>query len=138
MRLLLIFLLPILSLFAKPPQTPQEIYQKKCAMCHNEYGAQTYEELKAMVAPPIRLAMKSVIIGTDAIEEPESKARLRELTIAFLKDYIFYPSRDKAYCEEVIFKNFNSMPSLKGFITKEQLDKVLPYVYDTFAPKQED
>lgn len=136
MRTFLLYTLTALFLWAKPPVTPEEIYQKKCAMCHNTYGPESYDELKAMVAPPITTAMKSVTIGTDAIEEPQTKEALRELTIAFIKDYMFYPSKEKAFCEEIVFKNFNTMPSLKGFITQEQLDKVIPYVYDTFAPKQ--
>ena len=127
-----------LNLYAKKPVTGQEIFSKKCEMCHDIYGPQTFQEQKDMVAPTITLAMKSVTIGTDAIEEPKTKAELKKLTIEFLKDYILHPHKDKAYCEETVFKRFNTMPSLKGFITQEQLDIVLPYVYDNFAPKDRD
>lgn len=124
--------------FAQKPMNAPQIFQKKCAMCHNIHGPQTDEEKKAMVAPPITIAMKSVTIGTDAIEEPKTKEALRELTITFVKDYVMEPHEDKAYCEDTVFKRFNTMPSLKGFITQEQLDLVIPYVYDQFAPKYEE
>jgi cytochrome c len=121
---------------AKEHKTALDIYAKKCAMCHNTDGPETYEEKKAMVAPPMLLAMKSVTIGVDAIEEPKNKKQLRLLVIDFLKDYVMEPHRDKSFCEDIMFKRFGVMPSLKGFISKEQLDIVIPYVYDTFAPKK--
>ena len=136
---LLIFTLIFCSyIYAKPAKTAPQIFQKKCAMCHKIHGPQTYEEQKAMVAPHLTLALRSVTIGVDAIEEPKDKKELRALTIEFLKDYMMNPHQDKAFCEEIIFKNYNTMPSLKGFITQEQLDIVIPYVYDNFAPKQEE
>lgn len=136
--LLLFALVFSCSSFAKAPTTAPEIFQKKCAMCHSIHGAETYEEQKAMVAPYLTLALRSVTIGVDAIEEPSNKKELRALTIDFLKDYMMNPHQDKAFCEEIIFKNYNTMPSLKGFITQEQLDIVIPYVYDNFAPKQQE
>lgn len=122
------------SVYAKDVPASQ-IYAKKCAMCHKTNGPETYEEKKAMVAPPITLSMKSVTIGVDAVEEPKTKEQLRTLVIAFLKDYMWEPHRDKSFCEDIIFTRFNLMPSMKGFVTPKELDKVLPYVYDEFAPK---
>lgn len=125
-----------INLYAQKPFSAQQLFEKKCAMCHNINGPQTYEEKKAMVAPPITLAMKSVTIGIDALEEPKTKEELRQQTLAFLSDYIMRPHQDKAFCEETIFKRFQTMPSLKGFIKEQELKIVLEYVYDNFAPKQ--
>lgn len=135
-KFILIFSVFFISNLFATQTTASQIFEKKCAMCHNLYGPGTYEEKNAMVAPPITLAMKSVTVGVDAIEEPNTQEELKTLTIAFLKDYILNPHEDKAFCEESVFKRFNTMPSLKGFITNEELDKVLPYVYEQFSPKQ--
>jgi cytochrome c len=122
------------SLFA---QDPFIIYQKKCAMCHIMVKPHDMEENKKIVAPPMPVAMRSVVIGTDAIEMPESEAELRKLSIAFLIDYVQKPSQDKGYCEDKSYRRFGAMPSLKGFITKKQIDIVIPWIYDNFKPKKD-
>jgi len=90
-----------------------------------------------MVAPPIFIAMRCVVVGVDAIEDPSSQKELRSLSIEFLKDYLKEPTRDKGYCEDMSYKKFGSMPSLKGFISDKQLDIVAPWVFDNYSPKKD-
>ena len=125
------------SIQAKEPRAAAKIYEKKCAMCHMSTKPKNKHEKSMMVAPPIAVATRSVIIGVDAIEGPVSDKELRELSIEFLKDYLYEPTRDKGYCEDMSYKKFGSMPSLKGFIKKEELDIVVPWVIDKFAPKKD-
>ncbi len=136
--LLLLSLLSHLILFANETQSAQKIYQKKCAMCHNIEAPESIAESKAMVAPYLRLALRSVYIGVDAIEDPATKTEHKKLTLAFLKDYIFNPHQDKSFCEDIIFERFQTMPSLKGFIREKELDQVLDYIYDNFSPTHDE
>ena len=125
------------SIQAKELRTPAKIFEKKCAMCHTNAKPKNKLEKSLMVSPPINVAVRSVVIGIDAVEGPMSDKELREESIEFLKDYLLEPTRDKGYCEDISYKKFGSMPSLKGFIKKEELDIVVPWVIDKFAPKKD-
>ncbi len=120
--------------FAKEPRSPEVIFQKKCAMCHTVGKPKNKLMKKRMVAPPIDVAMKGVVVTIDAVEGPFEGKELKEESIAFLKDYLFYPEREKTNCEDIVVDKFGMMPSLKGFISKEELDIVVPWVYDKFRP----
>ncbi len=121
---------------ANEMKNPEMIYAKKCAMCHTTNKPTSKIEKMKLVAPPITMAMKSVTIGIDAIEDPQDKKLLRKMSIQFMKDYFNKPVRDDSYCEDMIFKKFNLMPSMNGFVKPNELDIVLPWVYDNFAPTQ--
>ena len=36
----------------------------------------------------------------------------------------------------MVVKRFGRMPSLKGFLSEEELDVVVPWVYDSFKPQR--
>ncbi|MEA3512389.1 MAG: hypothetical protein U9R37_02210 [Campylobacterota bacterium] len=117
---------------------PEKIFLKKCQMCHALTKPQNKQEKMRMAAPPIAIAMRSVVIGVDAIEDPADEKELRKMSIAFLEDYLMSPSQDKGYCEDMSYKKFGTMPSLKGFITPEQISIVVPWVYENFAPQKDE
>lgn len=131
---LLLFL--SVSFLAEGLSEPQLIFEKKCQMCHSKNAPSNEAEKKAMVAPFMALSLKSVTIGIDALEEPKSNKELRELTIAHIEDYIFNPSPQKSFCEDIIFERFRYMPSLERFISIKEAKIVAPWIYDTFAPKK--
>lgn len=122
------------SLWAENLTQPEVIFQKKCQMCHSLNAPNNDAEKKAMVAPYMSLAMKSVTIGIDAMEEPKNNEELRHLTIEHIEDYIFKPTVEKSFCEDIIFEQFRYMPSLERFISIKEAKIVAPWVYDTFAP----
>lgn len=137
MKSLLIVSFLFLSIsFATETKTPEHIYQKKCEMCHSLTPPSTFEEKKAQVSPFMALIMKNLTIGIDAVELPENKEELKKMVIEFIKDYSLNPHPDKAYCEEMVFKKYGYMPSLKGFISEEELDIVAPWIYEKFAPSK--
>ncbi|WP_419771076.1 MAG: hypothetical protein ACNI3C_04590 [Candidatus Marinarcus sp.] len=129
---ILIFMMLLLN--AKELTDPAVIFQKKCQMCHALNSPSNDAELKSMAAPYMPLAMKSVVTGIDAIEEPKNNQELKTLTVAHIKDYIFNPSAEKSFCEDIIFEKFRYMPPLGRFISKEEATIVAPWVYDNFAP----
>ncbi len=124
------------SLLAKEPRAPQELFVKKCAMCHLMERPETKEARKLMAAPAIKTVMAGSIITLDALEGPMSDEKLRETSIEFIKDYLFNPSKDKANCEDFVVRKYGVMPSMKGFVTKEEMDILIPWVYDNFKPEK--
>lgn len=136
-KILISSLIISLTLFANSTREADLIYLKKCQMCHALNHPTTQEEKKSQAAPNILTVMKNLTIGIDAIEEPKTKEELRELVIEFMKEYIYEPIPRKGYCEDSVYKSYGFMPSLKNFITKEEMEVVIPWVYDTFSPKEE-
>lgn len=124
------------SLQAKEITNPEMIFAKKCEICHHLTKPHSKEMKKKMAAPPIKIVMKNLMIGIDAIEEPANKNEHDTMTIAFIEDYLFAPSREKSYCEDISFKKFGMMPSMTGFLTKNQASIVAPWVVKNFAPKK--
>ncbi|RXJ58177.1 hypothetical protein [Candidatus Marinarcus aquaticus] len=136
LRILVIISFFITLLLSKDLNNPAKIYTKKCLMCHAVNAPENEREQALMAAPYITLAMKSVSYGVDAIEEPKNNKELRKLVIEHIEDYIFNPSQDKSYCEQIIFDQFRNMPSLKGFISQKEAQLVAPWIYDNFAPEK--
>lgn len=136
-KTIIIFLFAISFAFSNNLTEPQTIYLKKCQMCHALNYPYTKEEIKATPAPNILTVMKNISKGIDAIEEPKTKEELKTLVIDFMRDYVYNPKPNKGYCEDIVYKNYDYMPSLKGFISEKELDIVLPWIYDSFTPKDE-
>lgn len=122
------------SMFAKEVRAPQVLFMKKCAMCHMTERPENKLERKKMAAPAIKTAVAGAVITIDAVEGPMKDEELREASIEFMKDYFFNPEREKTNCEDFVVKKYGMMPSMKGFVSKEEMDVLVPWVYDTFKP----
>ena len=127
------------TLTAKEVRSAGVIFEQKCQMCHMAKLPKTPEEKKRVVSPPMAIVMKNTVMGIDAeLDDGTPEGEIRKLAIPFMKDYLFYPDRSKTNCEDISFDRFGMMPSHKGFITEEELDVVIPWVYDTFKPTKVD
>ena len=125
------------SAVASELRSPEQLFTKKCAMCHNIERPQNQMQKRLMVAPPLKMAMKGVVVTIDAVDGPFNDKELRDESIEFMKDYFIEPTRDKTNCEDQVVNKFGMMPSLKGFITDQELDLLVPWVYDNFKPIKE-
>lgn len=56
------------------------------------------------------LAMRSVTIGIDALEEPKDNKELRKLTIEHIEDYIFNPSPEKSFVKILFLRSSDICP----------------------------
>lgn len=96
------------------------LFKAKCSMCHIPSKP---DDISKLVAPPaMGIAMHVKMAHPD-----------REGFKAFIKDYALNPSAQKALCEKNTIARFNLMPSQKGNVTLEELDKIADYLYDNFA-----
>jgi mono/diheme cytochrome c family protein len=97
----------------------EQLFQANCTACHATSHDQ--DESK-MVAPPIMGAVKHV----------KEKFGSREEAVKFMVDYIQNPTKEKAACESHSIEKFGLMPSQKGVVSPEDIEKIANYVYDTY------
>ena len=94
----------------------QEIFNNKCAVCHKV----NVQDKNSLIAPPINKVMMHVKKSFDNKEE----------AIKFMKKYVVNPDPKKTICPSIDI--FGVMPSQKGAIKDDELDKVVNYLYDNF------
>ena len=128
-KLLLATLLLGSSLFAS---NGYEVYKKNCMSCHVEMmkKSEVLKNMSKMKAPPmveVSARLKENIKTTDEEDDVD-----RYLFILFVKDYIINPNLDNSMCHAGALDKFGTMPSLKGKITKEQMQAVAEWLYDRY------
>ena len=102
-----------------------ELFKAKCAICHMSDRPTSKAEMDALIAPPMVGAMYNVYMNFDTQEEAN----------AFLKDYLMNPTKEKAICKENKLLRFGLMPSQKGLLSDEELDKIIEYLNKTYGIK---
>jgi len=100
-------------------KTPQELFTANCTSCHITVHQ---EDESKLLAPPIMGAVRHV----------KEKYSTKEEAVKFMVDYIQNPAKEKATCEDGSIQKFGLMPSLKGAVSPEDLEKIAGYVYDTY------
>ncbi len=100
----------------------ENLFKAKCAVCHSMTRP---TDMSKIVAPAIMGVMRHVKMSYPT----------KDKAIVFMKDYVFNPTKDKAICMPQKIKRFGLMPSQKGLVTPEELDTILPWLYDNFPPK---
>lgn len=142
MKILVLIILLISSLFAVPEEFDKEQYQigekifeNKCMQCHEKSMPipllmQNFIEednkllnLKAPTGNEISFRLKQQIGDREDIE-----FHLIE-TADFVKDYILNPDKAKTICLQGVIKHFDTMPTMKGKISDEEIEKVSFFLY---------
>ena len=113
----------------------EKIFETKCMECHEksmpipllmknfiEENNKTLK-LKAPTGNEISFRLKQQIGSRDDME-----FHLHQ-TNDFLKDYLYNPDLSKTICLEGVIKHFKVMPSMKGKITEEEIEKVNHFLY---------
>ncbi len=143
MKTLLTLFLFLSGVFASVPDefdkklynTGEEIFDNKCSECHKKYMdigllMQNFVEednellnLKGPTGNEISYRLKSQIGSRMDIE-----FHLLE-TGDFLVDYLYNPDKRKTICLESVIKHFDTMPSMKGKISEEEIRTVGHFLY---------
>jgi len=142
MRVIFLFLLSISVIFALPKEfdrdkynAGEKVFDNKCNSCH----------VKSMDIP---LLMKNFIeednklLNLKAPTGNEISFRLKQQigdrndmefhlveTADFVKDYVINPNKAKTICLEGVIKHFDTMPSMKGKVTEDELEDVAFFLY---------
>lgn len=142
MKKILFLIAAITSLFALPEEFDKEryeagekIFENKCSSCHVKsmdiqlLMKNFIEEenkllnLKAPTGNEISFRLKQQIGSKDDIE-----FQIEE-NIDFVKDYLVNPDKAKTICLEGVIRHFDTMPSMKGKISEEEIEYVTFFLY---------
>ena len=98
----------------------------KCASCHNlDIPATTFPE---EVAPPM-MAVAFHVYDFINVNTPAEKT---PASIAFVKDYVFNPTKEKSFCDQKSLDDYGLMTSQKGKLTEEELEAIAIYMFSHY------
>ena len=132
-----IVLLGLLGLQIGYADRGEEVYRKICSQCHKLYVPEeklmknfmeTNNTLLKLKAPPLSMISTRM---KDKIGDPDADDDIHRMEVsAFIADYIIYPDKKKSVLNRTVGKSFDTMPSLKGKISTEDIEAISNYVYD--------
>ena len=99
----------------------EALFDTKCSACHSKTMP---TDMSKVIAPALMGVMRHV-----KMEYPK-----KEDAVKFMVDYILEPSMEKAICMPQKIQRFGLMPSQKGNLTKEELEKITSWMFDNFPP----
>jgi len=149
---LIVSLMFVGSLFAS---SGQEVYEARCAACHQidmkmdmsmmqgmreKMQNATQEERQAMrqeMQAKMKKKMQEAGVRAPAMKMiamriKKMKGDDRENFVAFVKDYIQNPSKDKGVCMPMAYKNFGTMPPIGKGMSEADRVLVSEWLYDNF------
>lgn len=115
----------------------QEVYEKKCASCHQSFISMsklkenfldTNNTLLKLTAPTLNQLSYRL---KQRIGDPKGDNEIHRMEVAaFISDYVLNPDREKSLCLADVMQHFKTMPSLKGQVTEDELEAVSTFIYD--------
>ncbi len=115
----------------------EDVYNKVCSACHVGHidrdklmknfldTNNTLLKLKAPTISQISHSMKY------RIGDPTADKDIHRMEVsAFIADYIIYPDKSKSVLNPNVGKHFETMPSLKGKLSTEEIEAISNFVYD--------
>jgi len=135
-NVILTILLGALSIGLLYADRGEDVYTKVCSKCHQLYIpidklSENFEadnkilKLNAPTISQISYRMKQ------KIGDPRSDEDIQRMEVsAFIADYIIYPDKQKSVLHPNVGKHFETMPSLKGKLSTEDIEAISSFVYD--------
>jgi len=133
-KVVLFTLLAVTILFASEGE---EVYQKKCASCHETFipveklmenfmeKNNTLLHLKAPTINQISFRLKQ------QIGDPKGDEDMHRMEVgAFIADYLIHPDKQKSICMPEVIQYFETMPSMKGQLSTDEMEAVSEFLYD--------
>ena len=122
-RVVLIAVILAVSPTLQAGSKAEVLFDSKCKACHSKMRP---TDMNKVVAPALMGIMRHI----------KMKYPNRSDAVAFMKDYIINPTKDKSICKPQKIERFGLMPSQKGIITDKELDIILPWIFDNFPFKR--
>jgi hypothetical protein len=97
------------------------LLEKNCATCHT-LDLPTPETIPTFKAPAMEAVGFHLKLAMDKDEDIKK----------FIVDYVFNPDASKSVCESNKVQQFGVMPSQKGKVSKEDLEKIAEYIIKEF------
>lgn len=114
-----ILLTTVITTFALSASTTtgEELFNSKCSICHKSSMPQNKNEMIAPLAKGVMFHLREAL---------KDDAKIKE----HMADFVLNPTKEKAICKSV--QKFGLMPSQKGAVTKEEVEKIADYMLKTF------
>jgi hypothetical protein len=115
-----------------------EVFKRSCSTCHWESAtpeqiAKIREVVKAGKKPPFKAPPMSEVSARVKKFYPKEKE-----FIAFVKDYITNPSKEKGVCMPMAFELFGVMPPIGRTLSEEEKEAVAHWLYHRFTDTWEE
>jgi cytochrome c len=121
MRLFKTFVTLSIAATALLAQDPAKLLEQKCGTCHI-VSKPTIENVKHMKAPPM-WGVARTLIRHFKYEKP---------FVDYVVDYAMHPSQKKMIFDKAAKERFGQMPSMKGIVTKSELEAIAKYMYNHY------
>ena len=115
----------------------ENVYQKKCASCHEAYIPMTKLMENFVEQENKLLKLKAPTLNQlsyrlkQQIGDPKGDEEIHRMEVsAFIADYLNNPDKQKTVCLRDVIQYFDTMPSMKGQISEDELASVSEYIYD--------
>lgn len=115
----------------------KEVYEKKCASCHQGFISMSKlkenfldhnNSLLKLAAPTLNQLSYRL---KQRIGDPKGDSEIHRMEVsAFISDYVLNPDREKSLCLTDVMQHFETMPSLKGQVTEDELEEVSNFIYE--------
>lgn len=115
----------------------EEVYEKKCALCHQGFISMSKlkenfldhnNTLLKLTAPTLNQLSYRL---KQRIGDPKGDNEIHRMEVAaFISDYVLTPDREKSLCLDDVMQHFKTMPSLKGQVTEDELEEVSTFIYE--------
>jgi len=115
----------------------RSVYEQKCASCHEAYipmlklsenFLEKNNELLKLKAPTLNQLSFRL---KHQIGDPKGDNDIHRMEVeAFISDYLMNPDKEKTLCLKEVIKHFDTMPSMQGKITEDEIAAVSEYIYD--------
>ena len=113
------------------------LFEKHCASCHTPFIPMSKLKENFLDHNNTLLKLKAPTLNQlsyrlhQRIGDPKGDEDIHRMEVtAFMTDYVYYPDKDKSICLDDVMVHFETMPSLKGKITEDELEEIGTYLYD--------
>ncbi len=134
---ILLFSSLLLAQGDKEDSTGEEVYKKKCASCHQLYISPSklldnFMEHNNTILKLTSPSINQIVFRLkNRIGDPKGDEDIHRMEIdSFVADYLMNPDKSKSVCLPKILKHFETMPSMKGKITVDEIEAVSSFLYD--------
>lgn len=104
----------------------EALLSQKCSSCHNlDMPVKNFDKDVAPAMMRVTFHLKDFIKSSNPAEH-------KSKVISFVQDYALNPSTDKSLCDKQSLDEYGLMPSQKGKVTKDELEAIAGYMYDTY------
>jgi len=122
-KTLLLSLLLTTSSLLSAAQSGEQLLDKKCTACHMTSSSSAKLTNGKMGGPPMWGVMKKI----------KNSFKTKEEGATFIVNYTMYPSTEKMLFPAATKDYFGLMPSLQGEVTKEELQIIAEYLYQSYG-----